>query len=76
MAYPLETSEGFPIDIEVIDVIEGYVLFRGGLKLDIDTYLSLDEEIDDGEDADQCIVEHPEYGFLFIDIFPEAVTKQ
>lgn len=76
MAYPFETSEGFPIDIEIIDVIEGYVLFRGGLKLEVEVYLSLDDIIDDGEDADQCIVNHPAYGYLNIDIFPEPVTKQ
>lgn len=72
MAYPLKETEGFPLDIEIINVIEDYVIFKGGLRLEIDTYLDLDEETDNGEEADVCVVDHPVYGWLWIDIEPIA----
>lgn len=74
MACPIAEYEAFPLDIEDINIDGNYVLFKGGLKLDVETYLSLDEVVDEGHYADSCIVEHPAYGWIQIDIEPDAVT--
>lgn len=76
MAYPVQESEGFPLQIETIDINDNYVLFKGGLQIEVTDYLSLDEYTDDGSDADTCIVNHPHYGWLIIDIEPVSVRVQ
>lgn len=68
-------SEAFPV-VATVNIIEDYVMFADGIRCEIDTYLDgLDGVVEDGEDAAECIIAHPDYtGFLIITIDPEPVA--
>ena len=67
-------SEAIP-KVEHINNSEHYVVFEGGAIVRIDCYLDGESHcVEDPEDAFCCCLEHPEHGWLAVEMIHEPVT--